>query len=184
MKRVTLPLTEEEVLALKAGDAVLLNGVMYTARDAAHQRMHELIRLGKELPFDLRDNLIYYVGPTPARPGAVIGSAGPTTASRMDVYTPELLDMGLKGMLGKGRRSDEVKEAIVRNHAVYFIACGGAGALISHCIRSREPVAFEDLLSEAITRLTVVDLPCFVGIDSRGNDIYDEQEITENEHIV
>ena len=173
MKKVKLPLTEETVASLRAGDAVLLSGVLYTARDAAHKRMHEKIAKGEELPFDLKNNTIYYVGPTPAKPGMAIGSAGPTTSSRMDAYTPELLNLGLKGMLGKGRRSPQVKQAIVANKAVYFIACGGAGALISHCIKKREPIAFEELLSEAVTRLTVEDLPCFVGIDADGNDIYE-----------
>ncbi len=176
MKIVHLPLQEEEIATLHAGDAVLLTGTMYTARDAAHGRMKKLIDENQLLPFELKNQCIYYVGPTPARSGQVIGSAGPTTASRMDTYTPQLLDMGLKGMLGKGRRSQDVKEAIVRNRAIYFVACGGAGALISHCITECEPVAFEDLLSEAITKLTVKDLPCFVGIDSNGNDIYDMEE--------
>ncbi len=173
MKKVTLPIRKEEMETLHAGDSVLLSGTIYTARDAAHGRMHQLIQEGKPLPFDIADACIYYVGPTPAKPGSVIGSAGPTTASRMDVYTPELLDLGLQGMLGKGKRSPEVKDAIVRNKAIYFVACGGAGALISHCIKSCEPVAFADLLSEAITKLEVEDLPCFVGIDCFGNDIYE-----------
>lgn len=176
MKHITLPLTEEEILSLHAGDAVLLSGTLYTARDAAHKKMHEMLEKGEPLPFDLTGNVIYYVGPTPARPGMVIGSAGPTTASRMDVYTPELLDLGLKGMLGKGMRSKEVHEAIIRNKAVYFIACGGAGALISHAVKKREMVAFEELLSEAVTKLTIEDLPCFVGIDCEGNDIYEKGE--------
>ena len=176
MKRITLPLHEEDILTLHAGDAVLLNGTLYTARDAVHKKMHEMMERGEPLPFDLTGNVIYYVGPTPAKPGMVIGSAGPTTASRMDVYTPELLDKGLKGMLGKGRRSKEVRDAIIRNKAIYFIACGGAGALISHNIKKREMVAFEELLSEAVTKLTVEDLPCFVGMDCWGNDIYEEGE--------
>lgn len=176
MKKIMLPLKEEDILSLHAGDAVLLSGTLYTARDAAHRKMHEMIARGEPLPFPLKDNVIYYVGPTPARPGSVIGSAGPTTSSRMDVYTPELLDLGLRGMLGKGRRNGAVREAIIRNRAVYFVACGGAGALISHCVRSREPVAFDELLSEAVTRLTVENLPCFVGMDCEGNDIYEEQE--------
>lgn len=180
MKKVQIPLSEETVLSLHAGDSVLLSGTLYTARDAAHKRMKEMQEEGEPLPFELNGNVIYYVGPTPAREGGVIGSAGPTTSSRMDAYTPDLLDQGLKGMLGKGRRSDAVKEAIVRNHAVYFVACGGAGALISHCIKKREPVAFEELLSEAVTKLTVEDLPCFVGIDAYGKDIYDMEE-DENE---
>lgn len=173
MKKIHLPLTEETIDDLHAGDAVLLSGVVYTARDAAHKRIHEAIKKGEPLPFDLHHALIYYVGPTPAKEGQAIGSAGPTTSSRMDAYTPELLDLGLGAMLGKGRRSKEVKEAIVRNKAIYFIACGGAGALISHCVKSREMVAYEDLLAEAVTKLVVEDLPCFVGIDAKGNDIYD-----------
>lgn len=176
MKRISLPLKEEDVRSLHAGDAVLLSGILYTARDAAHRKLHEMIARGEPLPFELKNNVIYYVGPTPARPGAVIGSAGPTTSSRMDVYTPELLDRGLKGMLGKGRRSSAVREAVIRNHAVYFVACGGAGALISHSVLRREPVAFDELLSEAVTKLTVENLPCFVGMDCEGNDIYEEQE--------
>ncbi len=173
MKKVTLPLTEEAVKDLHAGDAVQLSGTVYTARDAAHKRLHEMIGRGETLPFDLQGAVIYYVGPTPAKPGQAIGSAGPTTASRMDAYTPELMDHGLRGMIGKGRRSEAVKESIVRHHGIYFIVCGGAGALISHCIKSREPVAFEDLISEAVTRLEVEDMPCFVGIDAEGRDVYD-----------
>lgn len=173
MKKVILPLTDEIIDTLHAGDAVLLSGTVYTARDAAHKKLHEMIQKGEELPFDLNGALIYYVGPTPARPGQVIGSAGPTTSGRMDAYTPELLDHGLKGMLGKGRRNEAVRKAIVQHHAVYFAACGGAGALISHCIISREMIAFPELLAEAVTRLEVKDLPCFVAIDAEGKDIYD-----------
>lgn len=173
MKTITLPLSNDLISSLHAGDSVKLTGTIYTARDAAHQRMQQLLNEGKPLPFDIKNAVIYYVGPSPARPGQVIGSAGPTTASRMDVYTPQLLDLGLKGMIGKGRRSQAVKDAIVRNHAVYFIACGGAGALLSHCIVSRTVIAFPELLSEAVTRLEVKDMPLFVGIDSTGKDIYD-----------
>jgi fumarate hydratase subunit beta len=176
MRKIRLPLTDDVISSLHAGDAVLLSGTVYTARDAAHKRLHEMIAAEKELPFDLEGAVIYYVGPTPARPGQVIGSAGPTTSGRMDAYTPELLDHGLKGMLGKGRRSAEVRASIVSHHAVYFVACGGAGALISHCIKSREMVAFPELLAEAVTRLEVEDLPCFVGIDCEGKDIYDRGE--------
>ncbi|MEE8806801.1 MAG: Fe-S-containing hydro-lyase [Lactimicrobium sp.] len=175
MKKIQLPLKEEDIESLHAGDGVLLSGVIYTARDAAHKRMAQLIKEGKPLPFDLKGSVIYYVGPTPSDGIHLIGSAGPTTSSRMDAYTPELLDLGLKAMIGKGRRSKEVKEAIVRNQAVYFIAVGGAGALMSHCITSCETIAFDDLLSEAIRKLTVKDMPCFVGIDARGNDIYDQK---------
>ncbi len=176
MKRLQLPLSEEERMSLKAGDAVLLSGEIYTARDAAHKRLHEMIERNEELPFDLNDAVIYYVGPTPAKPGQAIGSAGPTTSGRMDPYAPLLLDLGLKGMIGKGKRNDQVKDAIVRNKAVYFVAVGGAGALLSHSIMKREPVAFDDLLAEAITKLTVKDFPCFVGIDCLGRDIYDRDE--------
>ena len=176
MKRLYLPLSEEERTNLKAGEAVLLNGEIYTARDAAHKKMHEAIANGKELPFDIHDAVIYYVGPTPARQGQAIGSAGPTTAGRMDPYTPQLIELGLRGMIGKGRRSQAVKDAIVRNKAVYFVAVGGAGALLSHSIIAREPIAYEELLAEAVTKLTVKDFPCFVGIDCEGNDIYDSDE--------
>lgn len=176
MKRIQLPMDKETRDALAAGESVLLSGTVYTARDAAHKRMIALLDEGKELPMDIQDACIYYVGPTPAKPGEVIGSAGPTTASRMDAYTPRLLDLGMQAMIGKGRRSEAVKEAIVRNHAVYFIACGGAGALIANSIHSAEPIAFEDLLAEAIVRLEVKDFPCFVGIDTKGNDIYDDPD--------
>ncbi|MDO5109593.1 MAG: Fe-S-containing hydro-lyase [Erysipelotrichaceae bacterium] len=176
MKRLYLPLCEEERTSLKAGEAVLLNGEIYTARDAAHKKMHEAIAKGEELPFDIHDAVIYYVGPTPAREGQAIGSAGPTTAGRMDPYTPQLIELGLRGMIGKGRRSQAVKDAIVRNRAVDFVAVGGAGALLSHSISAREPVAYEELLAEAVTKLTVKDFPCFVGIDCEGNDIYDSDE--------
>ncbi|MCR5794192.1 MAG: Fe-S-containing hydro-lyase [Solobacterium sp.] len=176
MKKLQLPLSAEERRELKAGDPVLLSGVIYTARDAAHKRLHEMIAKGEELPFDLNNAVIYYVGPTPAKKGQVIGSAGPTTASRMDPYVPELMEHGMTGMIGKGRRSDAVKEAVVRHGGIYFIAPGGAGALLSKSIIKREPVAFEDLLSEAVTRLEVKDFPCFVGIDCSGNDIYDMEE--------
>ena len=174
MKKIKLPLNEEEIKDLKAGDAVLVSGKVYTARDAAHKRLHEMIQNHQELPIPLEGSAIYYVGPTPAKPPHPIGSAGPTTASRMDAYTPELLDLGLQVMIGKGKRNEAVKEAIIRNNAVYLITCGGAGALISHCITDARPVAFEDLLAEAIVELSVKDMPCFVGIDIRGNDIYEE----------
>ena len=176
MKKLQLPLSAGERRKLKAGDPVLLSGVIYTARDAAHKRLHEMIARGEELPFDLDNAVIYYVGPTPAKKGQVIVSAGPTTSSRMDPYVPELMEHGMRGMIGKGRRSDAVKEAVVRHGGIYFIAPGGAGALLSKSIIKREPVAFEDLLSEAVTRLEVKDFPCFVGIDCRGNDIYDMEE--------
>ncbi len=173
MKRLNLPLDEETRMSLKAGEPVLLNGEIYTARDAAHKKIHELIQKGEPLPFELQDCFIYYVGPTPARPGQVIGSAGPTTSSRMDPYVPELAERGMQGMIGKGRRNMEVKQAIMKHHMIYFVAGGGAGALLSHSIIKREPVAFEELLAEAVTKITVKDFPCFVGIDCEGNDIYD-----------
>lgn len=179
MKKLKLPLSREERRALQAGEGVLLSGIIYTARDAAHKRLHEMMQKGEKLPFDLQDACIYYVGPTPAAPGQVIGSAGPTTSSRMDPYTPELIEHGLRGMIGKGRRDEAVKQAITAHDAVYFITVGGAGALLSHCIRKRRMVAFEDLLAEAVTELTVEDFPCYVGIDTHGNDIYDLQK--ENE---
>ena len=176
MKKLQLPLSEAEREELKAWEPVLLSGIVYTARDAAHKRLFEMLDEGRELPFDLKDAVIYYVGPTPARPGQVIGSAGPTTSSRMDPYVPKMMENGMIGMIGKGRRSEKVKEAVVRHKGFYLVAAGGAGALLSHSIIKREPVAFEDLLSEAVTRITVKDFPCFVGIDCRGDDIYDLKE--------
>ena len=176
MRRITLPLDEETALSLKAGDAVALNGFVYTARDAAHKRLKDMMDKGEPLPFELKDAVIYYVGPTPARPGQVIGSAGPTTSSRMDPYVPEFMEHGMKAMIGKGRRSAEVRQAIMKHHGIYFIAAGGAGALLAKAIVSRETVAFDDLLAEAVTRLTLQDFPCFVGIDCEGNDIYDSVE--------
>ncbi|MBR4162157.1 MAG: Fe-S-containing hydro-lyase [Solobacterium sp.] len=177
MKRLNLPLTEEDLRDLHAGDAVLLSGEIYTARDAAHKRMHECIEKNEPLPFDIQNALIYYVGPTPATQGRAIGSAGPTTSSRMDPYVRELLEKGLGGMIGKGRRSRDVKDAVKEHKAIYFVAVGGAGALLSKSIVKREPVAYEDLLAEAITKLTAKDFPCFVGLDIYGNDIYDHGEL-------
>ena len=174
IQELTLPLSREKVSALRAGDLVRLTGPLYTARDAAHKRLIALMAEGKPLPLPIRDQVLYYVGPTPAPPGFPIGSAGPTTSYRMDSYTPPLLDAGLAGMIGKGRRSKEVVDAIIRNQAINFVAVGGAGALLSQSIKKAEPVAFEELLSEAIVRLTVEDFPCFVGVDTLGNDIYDE----------
>ena len=171
-KNITVPMTEEEAHALKAGDSVLISGTVYTARDAAHKRMDETIKRGEKLPFDVKDNVIYYMGPSPARPGRAIGSAGPTTASRMDRYAPKLLDMGLRGMIGKGKRTDEVKEAVMRNGAVYFAAVGGAGALLSKAIVSSEVIAYDDLGTEAIRKLEVRDFPAIVVMDSEGNDLY------------
>lgn len=170
--RLSAPFTKEDIKDLKAGDKVYLSGTIYTARDAAHKRMQESLDNGDPLPFDVNGNVIYYMGPSPARPGRPIGSAGPTTAGRMDKYTPKLLDLGLLGMLGKGKRSPEVHDAIIRNGAVYFAAIGGAGALLSKCIKNSEILAYEDLGTEAIRKLTVEDLPCIVAIDPEGNDIY------------
>lgn len=173
MIRIDLLHDIDKFESLKAGDLVYLSGIVYTARDAAHLRMKKLIDDHKELPFDLKNNGIYYVGPCESQPGMIYGSAGPTTSSRMDVYTPELLDLGLKFCIGKGRRSKEVKDALVRNSALYFIAAGGAGALYANCVTKVENVAFEDLLSESIKKLTIKDFPVFVGIDTNGNDIYE-----------
>jgi fumarate hydratase subunit beta len=166
-------MSEEDAAMLRAGDMVYISGVIYTARDAAHRRMADALAAGGELPFDIRGQIIYYMGPTPAREGRVIGAAGPTTAGRMDKYTPRLLDLGLRGMIGKGRRSSEVRDAIVRNGAVYFAAIGGAGALLSKTILSSEVVAYEDLGTEAVRRLTVKDFPAIVVMDHEGNDLYE-----------
>ena len=168
------PLDREEVKTLRAGDYVYITGTIYTARDAAHLRMSQALDRGEKLPIELEGNVIYYMGPTPAREGRPIGSAGPTTASRMDKYTPRLLDLGLTGMIGKGKRKPEVTEAIVRNGAVFFAAVGGAGALLSKCIKKAEVIAYEDLGTEAIRRLEVENLPVIVVIDSQGNNLYEE----------
>ncbi len=170
--RITAPLDKGVAEKLKAGDYVWISGTIYTARDAAHKRMQEALDRGERLPVDWKDNVIYYMGPSPAREGRVIGSAGPTTSSRMDPYTPRLLDMGLGAMIGKGKRSAEVLEAIVRNGAVYFAAVGGAGALLSKQIKKAEVVAYGDLGTEAIRRLEVEDFPVIVVIDKDGNDLY------------
>ncbi len=172
-KHILLPLADEEAAGLQAGDYVYLTGIIYTARDAAHKRMYEAWEKKEQLPLDMKNNVIYYMGPSPARTGRPIGSAGPTTASRMDKYTPALLDMGLKGMIGKGRRSEAVKEAIVRNGAVYFAAVGGAGALLSRAIISSEVIAYDDLGTEAVRKLEVKDFPVIVVIDAEGNDLYE-----------
>ena len=166
-KHISLPLNEKDILDLKAGDYVYLDGIMFSARDAAHNRMQEGI------PFDIQNQTIYYLGPSPAREGNVIGSAGPTTSSRMDKYTPRLLDMGLKGMIGKGKRSKEVIDAIKKNKAVYFAAVGGAGALLSKCITSSEVIAYEDLGPEAIRKLKVKNFPVIVVVDCYGNNLYE-----------
>ena len=172
VKRVITPLNDLEISELKCGDSILLTGTIYTARDAAHKRLIELIEKGEELPFDLKGETIYYVGPTPPKPGMVIGSAGPTTSYRMDAYAPKLLDLGLKGMIGKGLRNEEVIESIKKNKAIYFGAIGGAAALIGKSIVKSEVIAYEDLGSEAIRRLEVKDLPLVVIIDSLGNNLY------------
>lgn len=171
---LTTPLTDEQVTALEIGDRVLLNGVIYTARDAAHKRLVELLDQGLPLPFDVRGQVIYYVGPSPAKPGRVIGAAGPTTSYRMDPYAPRLLERGLKGMIGKGKRSPAVKEAMVRYRAVYLGATGGAGALISRAVKAVEIIAYEDLGPEAIRRLVVENLPTVVINDTQGRDLYEE----------
>ncbi|MBN2289643.1 MAG: Fe-S-containing hydro-lyase [Candidatus Glassbacteria bacterium] len=171
---LTPPLTNEVVLGLSAGDRVSFNGVLYTARDAAHKRLVALLDEGKPLPFDIRGQVIYYVGPTPARPGRVIGSAGPTTSYRMDAYTPALIGQGLKGMIGKGNRGEEVLEALKQGKAVYFAAVGGAGALISRCIVSSEIIAYEDLGPEAIRRVEVRDFRVVVANDAHGGDLFEE----------
>lgn len=172
--KITTPLKEEDIVKLNAGDTVKITGVIYTARDAAHARLVKLLEEGKELPIDVRGQVIYYVGPTPAKPGKPIGSAGPTTSYRMDAYAPRLIKEGLKGMIGKGARSKEVKDAIVSEKAVYFAAIGGAGAYISNSIKSCEIIAYEDLGAEAIRKIVVEDLKLTVAIDSYGNNIYEQ----------
>ena len=172
--KIELPATKEEIKKLKCGDFVSISGEIYVARDAAHKRLMELIKEGRPLPINLENEAIYYMGPSPARPGRIIGSAGPTTSSRMDFAAPTLLDMGLLVMIGKGKRSPEVHEAIKRNGAIYFAAIGGCGALISKSIESSEIVCYEDLGAEAIRRLTVKDFPVVVAIDSKGRDIYSQ----------
>ncbi len=171
-KYVNAPLTEGAAAELRAGDYVYLSGTIYTARDAAHKRMYEALERGEQLPFAMENNVIYYMGPSPARPGKPIGSAGPTTSGRMDKYTPTLLDLGLKGMIGKGKRNQAVRDAIVRNGAVYFAAVGGAGALLSQSILSSAVIAYEDLGTEAIRRLEVKHFPVIVVMDAQGNSFY------------
>lgn len=170
---INAPFGEEVTSKLKAGDYVYISGTIYTARDAAHKRMAEALSRGEELPFDIKEQVIYYMGPAPAREGQVIGSAGPTTASRMDKYAPELLDLGLRGMIGKGKRSKAVLDGVVRNKAVYLAAVGGAGALLSKCITSAEVIAYEDLGTEAIRKLTVKDFPAIVVVDCDGHNLYE-----------
>ena len=172
-KYIQTPINENDINNLKIGESVFISGTIYVARDAAHKRMQEMLDANQQLPFDLENNIIYYMGPSPAREGRPIGSAGPTTSGRMDKYAPALLDLGLKGMIGKGKRLAEVKEAVIRNKAIYFAAIGGAGALLSKAIIKSETIAFEDLGAEAILRLEVKDFPVIVVMDSKGNDLYE-----------
>ena len=171
-KYINTPIDDKIVSELKAGDYVYLTGTVYTARDAAHKRLYEALQRGEDIPLEFQNNIIYYLGPSPAREGQVIGSAGPTTSSRMDKYTPLLLEKGLKGMIGKGKRSDEVIESMHKNHAVYFAAIGGAGALLSKCIKKSEVIAYEDLGTEAIRKLEVENLPIIVVIDDEKTNLY------------
>lgn len=180
-KYIRAPLDTETISSLKAGDFVYISGTIYTARDAAHKRMSEALAGKGALPIELKNSIIYYLGPSPAREGRVIGSAGPTTSGRMDKYTPALLDLGLKGMIGKGRRSKEVKEAVVRNGCVYFAAIGGAGALLSKAIKASEVVAYEDLGTEAVRKLEVENFPVIVVMDADGNDLYEKTAENRND---
>lgn len=172
-KRITTPLSLEQLKDLKCGDSVLISGVIYTARDAAHKRLCQLVEEGKDLPFDVQDSVVYFVGPAPAKGDQVIGSAGPTTSYRMDPYSPTLIRLGQRGMIGKGKRSPEVVAAMKEHGAVYFGAIGGAGALLSRCIKKAEVVCYEDLGAEALRRLEIEDFPAFVIIDSEGNNLYE-----------
>lgn len=172
-KHITTPITEEKTKDLRSGDYVYITGTIYVARDAAHKRMIEALDRGEQLPIDIKDATIYYMGPSPAREGRPIGSAGPTTASRMDKYAPTLLDLGQKAMIGKGKRTKEVIDAIVRNHAVYLAAIGGAGALLSKCITKSEVICYDDLGAEAIRKIEIKDFPVIVVIDSQGNNLYE-----------
>ena len=174
-KKITLPITDEDIKNLKAGDSVLLTGSIITGRDAAHKRLYELIQKGEKLPVDIKGELIYYVGPAPAKPGYAVGPAGPTSSYRMDKYAPSLLDLGLKGMIGKGARNKEVVDAIVRNKGVYLVTIGGAAALIAKSIKSEEILCYEDLGTEAVRRYEVEDFPCIVAIDSNGNNVYETE---------
>ena len=174
IKYINAPLTEETVKDLHAGDVVRISGYIYTARDAAHKRLYEALERGEKLPLDLTDNVIYYVGPTPAKPGEVVGSAGPTTSGRMDAYAPTMMSVGARGMIGKGARLPEVVDAMKKYHGVYFGAIGGAGALLAKCIKKCELIAYEDLGAEALRKLYVEDMPLVVIIDSEGNNLYEE----------
>lgn len=172
-RHINVPFDADIVKELKAGDYVYLTGTIYTARDAAHKRMYEALQNGETLPFDIEGNVIYYMGPSPAREGRPIGSAGPTTASRMDKYTPALLELGMRGMIGKGRRTEAVRESMMKNQAVYFAAVGGAGALLSKSILQAEVIAYEDLGTEAIRKLEIKDFPVIVVMNCEGNNLYD-----------
>lgn len=176
IKKIETPLTKDTIASLRAGDEVLLNGTIFTARDAAHKRLHDIIKNGKPLPIDLKGAVIYYAGPTPPPPRRVIGSCGPTTSSRMDPFTPELLELGLSGMIGKGERSEEVRQAIKKYGCVYFLAIGGMGALLSMKVKMAKPILFKELGPEAVYEMEVKDFPLIVGIDSKGNDIYAKAE--------
>ncbi|MCI9468710.1 MAG: Fe-S-containing hydro-lyase [Oscillospiraceae bacterium] len=171
--QISLPMTKEAATSLRAGDSVLLSGTIYTARDAAHKRLYEMMQAGGSLPFDLNGASIYYVGPSPAQPGMAVGSAGPTTSSRCDKYTPDMLDAGLRVMLGKGKRSQTVKDAVVRNGAVYLAATGGAGAMLARCVKTAEMVAFPELGTEAVRKLTIENFPAVVILDAHGGDYYE-----------
>ena len=171
---INTPIENETIEKLNIGDSVFISGTIYVARDAAHKRMQEMLDKKIELPFELKNNIIYYMGPSPAREGRPIGSAGPTTSGRMDKYAPTLLDLGLKGMIGKGKRNQEVKDAVIRNKAIYFAAIGGAGALLSKAIQKSEIIAFEDLGAEAILKLEVKNFPVIVVMDYKGNDLYEK----------
>ncbi len=175
--KITTPLTEEKVKTLKSGDKVLLSGTIYTLRDAGHKKMMDQINKGEKLPIDLVDSIIYYAGPSPTQPGQVIGSVGPTTSYRMDSYTPPLLELGLKGIIGKGDREDRVIESMKKNCCVYFAAVGGAAALIADCVRSNEEIAYGELGSESLKKLEVVDFPIIVVIDYLGNNLYKSEKI-------
>ena len=171
-KKINLPITDEDIKNLRAGDSVLLSGTIITGRDAAHKRLFDLLKAGEALPVDVKGEIIYYVGPAPAKPGHAVGPAGPTSSYRMDKYTPALLELGMKGMIGKGARSQEVIDSIVKNKAVYFAAIGGAAALIAESIKAEELLCYEDLGTEAIRRYTVEDFPCIVAIDCEGSNVY------------
>lgn len=182
-KHINAPLNRIEIEDLEVGDYIYISGTIYTARDAAHKRMSEALKNGEDLPIPLENNIIYYMGPSPATKGRVIGSAGPTTSSRMDKYTPDLLDLGLKGMIGKGKRSDEVRKSIIKNKAIYFAAVGGAGALLSKCIKKSQVIAYDDLETEAIRKLEVENLPVVVVIDSKGKSLYEESPKKYNKEV-